>query len=204
MQSTMILAGSLLALAAHATRGHAQSLQVGERVRLTPTGTFPTALTGTLTDIRGDTLFVAQDSAATDVRWMVTSTLSRIERGAGRRSRWLEGALWGGLAGSAVGAIAGYASYEEPEPFRGTCDPAGFFCPGMFDLDFGRGFHVMAGAVVGSIAGAVVGTIVGSTKSTDRWRRVTPLSESVGLRAGPTARGASAGFSIAFGAPPGN
>ncbi|HKS05547.1 MAG TPA: hypothetical protein VJR92_04465 [Gemmatimonadaceae bacterium] len=204
MRSAIVFAGAVLAVT-NSTSGYAQTLQLGDRVRLTPAGVYVTTVTGTLAEIRGDTLVVARDSAGTDVARVLSPSLRSIERSVGRRSRLFEGAAWGGLIGAAVGTMLGYVSYDAPRPVQTSCYPEGqFFCPSLLNFDFGPGLNAAFGMAVGSLAGAVIGGIVGAHKSTDRWRRVTPLSESVGLRIGPSARGTSAVLSFAFGAPPGN
>ena len=63
--------------------------------------------------------------------------------------------LAGALSGMALGAIIGYASYEEPK-----CSPNSF----CLDLDFGPGFSALGGGVLGIIPGAIIGGVIGGVK----------------------------------------
>jgi outer membrane lipoprotein SlyB len=65
------------------------------------------------------------------------------------------GAGYGALAGVAVGAVIGYATYSEPEHQPGQ----------WFTLNFGPGLNAAAGGVVGLLLGGVIGGSVAVSSS---------------------------------------
>ncbi len=67
------------------------------------------------------------------------------------RGGWaIRGAIWGGVGGAAVGILTGIATYK----------PCTNFCI----IDFGVGFSMLIGAMLGLLPGAVVGLGVNSFK----------------------------------------
>lgn len=79
--------------------------------------------------------------------------MRRREVSVGTRRRVLSGALLGLTGGAAAGALAGAPS---------RCYKDGGEVPCIVSLDFGRGFSVMAGGVLGGVAGLVTGLLVAS------------------------------------------
>jgi hypothetical protein len=65
------------------------------------------------------------------------------------------GAGYGALAGGALGAVIGYATYSEPEHRPGE----------WFHLNFGPGLNAAAGGVVGLLVGGLVGGSIAVSSS---------------------------------------
>ena len=88
--------------------------------------------------------------------------------GCATSSRVKQGALYGGIAGAAVGAGGGWA-ISDPK-LRGT--EAG---PRHGDTQLDTGTSIAAGAAIGLVVGAIVGAIVGHQRDD----RVEPKPRSV-------------------------
>lgn len=193
--AAMLLGGTvapILAQSGHS--GGSDQLRVGERVRLTSSDARTPPLVGTLSEVRGDTFFVARGSGEVTTIAVAASRLAHVERSIGQRRRTVQGALLGVLAGGAVGLVVGAAAYEPPPPL--PCVPEAFFC---FDLDLGRGPVMAVGALAGAAIGLVVGGLVGSGQTTDRWQRVGSSTGPLDVRVDKSGAGARAGLSFAFG-----
>ena len=201
MRSAIVVAGTMLLTVAVVARGDAQSVNPGERVRLTSRNQQAPRLTGTITDIRGDTIFVSRDSTGARIESMLSSHVRSVERSVGRRSKLREGMGYGAVAGGLLGAAIGVGSYREEPPINANLCQPGTCIPLRFEY-FGRGFHAAAGATAGIVAGALVGGIIGSMSSTDRWRRVSPSLGSLDVQIRSSGRATRAGFSLTFGAAP--
>lgn len=67
------------------------------------------------------------------------------------KSRFWRGAGYGTLAGSAVGALVGVATYHKPKPTS------------RFAIDLGPGMAALGGAMLGGVAGFTIGGIIGAT-----------------------------------------
>ncbi len=154
----------------------------GARVRVThlwgkSVGTFVAWESDTLVfQSNGDTLSVPVD------------LVTRLDVRRGRKTNTGKGAGIGFLLGGVVGAVIGYASYEE-------CVPQGWFsCIGP---NFGPGLVALVGGLVGGLGGGSVGAVIGTAIETDRWQEV-PLDRlrvSLGpQRDGRLGLGASARF----------
>jgi hypothetical protein len=158
----------------------------GARVRVVNVSNAAPVLTGQLIRMAGDTVIV---SSATAIQTsMVVTSAHRFEVSTGRHGRTLRGIGIGLLAGVAVGTVAAYATYEEPE-----CAPDSWFC-----LDFGgRGTEVAAGGILGGVSGMLIGGIVGATFRRETWRLIDHQPIRVGVA--PTShRGALLTLSLAF------
>ncbi len=98
-------------------------------------------------------------------------SVTKLDVSRGRKTNTGTGAGIGLLVGGVVGAVIGYASYEE-------C-VGGWACFG----DLGPGVNVVAGGVIGGLGGLVTGAFIGLAIQTDRWREV-PL-DRVRVSLGP-------------------
>jgi hypothetical protein len=87
-------------------------------------------------------------------------SVTKLDVSRGRKTNTGTGAGIGLLVGGIVGAVIGYASYEE-------C-VGGWACLG----DLGPGFNVVAGGVIGGLGGLVTGAFIGLAIETDRWQEV--------------------------------
>jgi hypothetical protein len=69
------------------------------------------------------------------------------------------------VTGAAAGALIGWATYEEPEPI-----------PGEWNFDFGPGFDVLAGGILGAPAGFLLGGMIGLSAGKDETYDFTQMS----------------------------
>ena len=98
-----------------------------------------------LQNIAGDSLAILQSGQA---RRIAIEAIVELQRAG--KSKFLQGAVIGMLAGGAAGALIAAATYEEPK--------------GAFAVDpAGRGGTIAAGAVVGGIPGFILGGLIGSS-----------------------------------------
>ncbi len=149
-------------------------LRPGERVRVTGhffcqpfyncVGGLPQRYVGTFLSWKADTLVVQSNG---DTLSVPVSLVTRLDVSRGRKTNTGEGAVIGLLVGGVVGAVIGYASYEE-------CKPQGKFFSCIADL--GPEYAALGGAVVIGLVGGVVGALIGASSRTDRWRAV-PLNQ---------------------------
>jgi hypothetical protein len=77
--------------------------------------------------------------------------------GAGTRAA--VGGGFGAGVGAMVGAALALSAYESP-----SCGPDDWLC-----IDFGPGFHAVAGAVAGGFIGFVAGSALGALAPGERW-----------------------------------
>ncbi len=149
----------------------------GARVRVTrlpicpPThttcvGRSPRQDVGTFVRWSDDTLLVLSNG---NTLALPLDAVTRLDVSRGRKTNTGKGAEIGFLLGGVVGAVIGYASYEE--------------CEGVCFGDFGSGFAAFVGGLVGGLGGGAVGALIGSSTKTDRWREV-PL-DRVRVSLGP-------------------
>ncbi len=117
-------------------------------------------------------------------------SVTKLEVSQARKTNTGKGAGIGFLLGGLVGAVMGYASYEECVP-QG---PRSWSCIGP---NFGSKYAALGGALLGGLGGLVVGALIGSAVKTDRWREVPldPVRVSLGpQRDGRFGFGASVRF----------
>ncbi len=131
-------------------------------------GCLPQRYVGTFVAWKADTLVVQSNG---DTLSLPVNPWTRLDVSRGRKTNTGEGALIGLLVGGVMGAVIGYASYEE--------------CVGGRDClgDLGLGVNVAAGGVIGVLGGLVAGAFIGLAVETDRWREV-PL-DRVRVSLGP-------------------
>jgi hypothetical protein len=127
-----------------------QSLEVGDRVRVTAPAFQAEPLVGTLQRLDGETC-VQQVQA--DLLCVPTSSLIKVELSLGVKSRATSGAIYGGLAGLAAGLV-----------FVGAA------CNSAADVDCGTAALFWGG--VGAGAGALIGALIGSGNKSERWDNV--------------------------------
>jgi hypothetical protein len=121
---------------------------------------------GTFVRWSDDTLLVLSNG---NTLALPLDAVTRLDVSRGRKTNTGKGAEIGFLLGGVVGAVIGYASYEE--------------CEGVCFGDFGSGFAAFVGGLVGGLGGGAVGALIGSSTKTDRWREV-PL-DRVRVSLGP-------------------
>ncbi len=112
---------------------------------------------GTFVAWKGDTLVVETKGYTLA---LPLDSVTKLDVSRGRKTNTGEGAVIGLLVGGVVGAVIGYASYEE-------C-VGGWACFG----DLGPGVNVAAGGVIGGLGGLVAGAFIGLAIETDRWQEV--------------------------------
>ena len=101
-------------------------------------------------NLSGDSLLI---SSITEMKWI--SVTSIIEMTKLKKSKLAEGMGLGFLAGGAIGAAIGYASYEKPKQ-----SSSGSF---SINIDFGPAPYVLGGGLIGGIVGIVVGATIGDS-----------------------------------------
>ena len=155
----------------------------GARVRVVNVSNAAPVLTGQLIRMAGDTVIV---SSATAIQTsMVVTPAHRFEVSTGRHGRTLRGIGLGFLAGAAVGAILGFALYEESD------------CTGLCVLDFSQGESALLGAVGLGVPGILIGGIVGANLKHETWRIIELQPIRVGV-APAGRRGLLLALSLAF------
>jgi len=154
--TTVLLAFGLIPALAAAQDPPAPAwpLDSGSRIRILSPVLGDQLQAGTLTWTRGDTVGFRPSRGETQFT-IATPNIVRLEAVHGTHQRKAKGALIGLLAGAAVGAVLGAASYK---PCEGFC---------FFD-DTRESDAAIAGAL-GGILGSVLGTLVGAIVPTDTW-----------------------------------
>lgn len=105
--------------------------------------------------LQGDSLAISfAISDTTLMKWISVESIVELRKV--KKSKFWKGAGIGFVAGAAVGALIGRASYEEPEP-----------TPGDWNLDFGPGFNTSVGGILGAPVGFLLGGIIGSSAGKD-------------------------------------
>jgi hypothetical protein len=179
---------ALLCLAVGAHDGRAQTLRIGQRVRVTAARYRLNSDVATLIAVDDTTLTVAVTRSSGVNRFLDTVALSRtgIDRLDVSRSRTRgtgKGALIGFVSGLVVGAIAGAATYKGEE--CGPPNPGiGVIC---VSSGSSRGEDAMAGGFALGLTGAGLGALIGSASHRDHWEGVAvkPLQHGgVGLGLG--------------------
>ena len=175
--SRLVLCALGLALAAPALAPSPASPAAGSRVRIVGESA-QTLGEGTLLRLTADTVVLGdghrqQAIALTGDR--------RLERFVGRQRQTGKGALYGGLAGVALGVVSGAESGSR-------CD--GFICLGPV------AGALLGGAVLG-LTGAVAGIIIGALDTSDVWEPVPASGPRVTVSRTPSSRWGF-GAAIAF------
>ncbi len=124
----------------------------GSRVRVTTTGAG--TIIGRVTAAVDDTLRIVSVREADTLR-IATSRIRAIDVSTGQHRRRWRGAGIGFLAGAALGAVIGAASYQKPTKCADWC------------FDFGPGFDAAAGGIVLGAIGTITGAITGAGKADD-------------------------------------
>jgi hypothetical protein len=149
---------------------------VGNRVRL-KTDSASQWLVGTLVGADGDSLRLRVADRAPIVS-VARRTVSQFEVRYGGHSKAGKGALTGFFVGAAAGAIAGFASGDDP--------------PGWFSFTAGQKALVLG--LLGSASGALLGAVIGASSHSDRWTSVSLGRAKVAL----APRGAGLALSVTF------
>ena len=95
----LIIAALLLACTPMSIASEAEALPTGTRVRVTLAGTSK-RLSGTVSSLDHQTLAV--EGPKHGIRTFRLNEVAKVEASSGRRSRWVEGAVLGVVAGTAI------------------------------------------------------------------------------------------------------
>jgi len=134
-------------------------LAAGERVRVTAPAMSPTPIVGAFARLGADTLVI---ETPVSTRRFPRASVTRLEVSTGRRSHVGQGALYGGIVGAGVAALAlGSSSLCADLEAGGTC--------------------ALVGAAGGGVAGVLLGALIGSATKSDRWEEVAPTRLRVTL-----------------------
>jgi len=155
----------------------------GARVRVVDASRAGPPLTGQLIRMAGDTVIIS--SAAAMQTALLLTPAHRFEVSGGTHRRTLQGIGLGFLAGAAVGAILGFALYEESD------------CTGLCIFDFSQGESALLGAVGLGVPGILIGGIVGANLKHETWRIIEHQPIRVGV-APAGHRGLLLALSLAF------
>ncbi|HXN76552.1 MAG TPA: hypothetical protein VN876_07945 [Gemmatimonadaceae bacterium] len=136
-------------------------VQAGSRVRILSPVLGDERQTVTVVSSTSDALVYRQNAQAAP-QTLSSAVITHLEISIGTRAHKAKGALIGLVAGAAVGAILGYATWQRP-----TCkDPSQPF--GCLTIDFGPGGDAAFLGGFGGILGAIVGALIG-IHQTDNW-----------------------------------
>lgn len=120
------------------------------------------SLVGTFTAYEGGNVGVKPDQEQSSV-WVPLTSVTNFKRSSGLKSSAGTGALIGLLAGGAVGAVVGVATYEE-------CHAVGFMA--CFMSPNSAGEQAVLGGLAGLLFGGGLGALIGAFVKTDRWEEV--------------------------------
>jgi len=121
-------------------------------------------LVGEATVLKPDTLVVLPEESETPLA-IPYSTIHEIEVAQGKKSNWLKGGLYGGIAGTVLGFLPALA-------VAATCEGACDFSPA-------------AAWVATAVGGFAVGAGIGALSSSDRWvKAAMPAPPPVALGVG--------------------
>ena len=163
----------------------AASLRSGARVRIARIAEKP--LVATVVARVGDTLVVRAPGLAMPLA-VPLAEISQLDVSTGRHRNVGKGALIGIVAGGAVGAGLGAATYQ-------PCTSTEFM--GCLLAPSDRGEAVTVGGVVGGVLGLVVGSLIGAARQ-DTWKRVPLDGSRVAVSVRPRAHGAGLGVALQF------
>jgi hypothetical protein len=163
----------------------AASLYPGARVRITRIDEKP--LVAIVVARVADTLVVRAPGQAQPLT-LPLAEISRLDVSTGRHRNVGKGALVGIVAGGALGAVLGAASYQ-------PCESTEFL--GCLLAPTDRGESATLGGAVGGALGLVVGALIGVVRQ-DTWKRVPLDGSRVAVSVRPRAHGAGLGVSLQF------
>ena len=163
----------------------AATLPPGARVRIARIAEKP--LVATVVTRVGDTLIVRAPGLANPLA-VPLAEISQLDVSTGRHRNVGKGILVGIVAGGAVGAGLGAATYQ-------PCESTEFM--GCFLAPKDRGESVRVGGVVGGALGLVVGALIGAPRR-DTWKRVPLDGSRVAVSVRPRAHGAGLGVVLQF------
>jgi hypothetical protein len=173
--------------AAQAPAAGGVAVASGTRVRVSPPGAGRQS--GTLIALTGDTLVLRRANG--DTATWARAGVTRLDLSRGRRGHPWRGAAIGFAVAAAVGAVAGAAAHEPPDPESPSCRDRGL-------CGASRGAEATEAALLLGTLGAVPGAVIGAMIRTERWQR-TPLGAwHVGLTVPAARRGAGAGVALRF------
>ena len=134
-------------------------LAAGQRVRVTAPASSPTPIVGAFARLATDTLVIETPASV----WRIPrGSVTRIDVSRGTKSHAGQGALYGGIVGAGVAAVAlGTSSLCADLEAGGTC--------------------AVVGAAGGGVAGALLGALIGSATKSERWKEVPPTRLRVTL-----------------------
>ncbi len=122
-------------------------LATGQRVRVTAPTISNVPIVGALAHLNADTFLVETHG---DTSRVPRAAVERLDVSMGQKSNAGKGALFGGLLGGGIGALAlGSSSLCADLEASGTC--------------------ALVGAGGGGLAGLLLGALIGSTSKRDRW-----------------------------------
>ena len=182
----------LLALAASGSGSQLQAQSVGDRVRVSASGT---TFIGQVTAVSDEHLEL---SDGTRTMSLAFTGMSRLERSVGIRSRWKEGFVTGAYHGARVGGAVGLVFGALLVSF---CDGATFGpiddCSGAWKA---LGVAVLVGGVSLGVVGGLAGMGIGALFRTEAW---TPIAlGDTKIEYTPTIRpwvGPDGGLGLSFG-----
>ena len=135
-------------------------LEPGARVRLVTSALPEDQRVVRIVSTGRDTISFRSERAPI-TRTVAVRDITAIEVSTGKRRHTLRGAMIGLAAGAGVGAVIGYATYEECE---GWC---------MFAPSSPSGSAAL-NATAGGLIGLVTGTAIGFLTRTEKWQRLQP------------------------------
>lgn len=142
---------------AQPTASPATPIAAGTRVRVSAVQ-LGDAITGVVVSHSADSLVVKSDRDSSTVA-LASAQVARLDVSRGRHTQKFKGAKIGWMSGASIGALVGYAMYEDPH-----CGGESWFC-----IDFGPGFDAAVGATLLGTVGVLVGAMVGSIER-EQWR----------------------------------
>jgi hypothetical protein len=160
-----LLALVLIGLVLAASAATAQTLEIGDRVRVSAPTLSSDAIIGRIA--RADSFRItvivteATRMAPAEERTIDLRTVTLIERSEGYKSKVKTGAVIGGLAGVATGVFLGWAAAMSESDSR----------------------HLITGPIVFGGMGAVGGAAIGAAFSSERWTAL-PVDARVGFQLG--------------------
>ena len=180
----------LLTVALFTSGGQLQAQQVGDRVRVSASGT---THVGQVTAVTDDRLELSDGTRAWSVAF---SGMSRLERSTGTQSRWREGLLFGAYIGAyggvAIGGVWGLLCLLVPsDDFLDVC------------IRFTLKLTLVTGAGLATVGG-LAGMGIGALYRTETWTHIPIGAKKIEYmptirpRAGPDGLGLSFGVRIRF------
>ena len=176
----------LLVLAVSTSGSQLQAQRVGDRVRVSASGT---TYVGQVTAVSDERLELYEGTRAWSIAF---SGMSRLERSAGTRSQWREGLVYGAAVGAVGGVIIGVL-------VGGTCELVTLGVATEECAAFSIEVTLRAGAALATVGG-LAGMGIGAVFRTEAWTPI-PFSDKK-IEYTPTIRprvGRDGGLGLAFG-----